>query len=92
MAGPKHSTSIPFSLGSAVPLSVDVNEVALVPEPKPVPALAVKTSRGPQREEEEFELCIRGHSLLPFTLQMVKPAMFPSTVQLKLKVSPGQVE
>ena len=32
-AGPKHSTSVPFSAGVAVPLSVDVKEVALVPNP-----------------------------------------------------------
>ena len=50
LAGPKHSTSVPFSSGSAVPLSVDVKEVALVP--KPVPGLAVKLSLGPQIEEK----------------------------------------
>ena len=32
-AGPKHSTSVPFSVGVTVPLSVDVKEVALVPNP-----------------------------------------------------------
>ena len=48
-AGPKHSTSVPFSAGVVVPLSVDVKEVALVP--KPVPGLAVKSSLGPQIEE-----------------------------------------
>ena len=35
MAGPKHSTSVPFSAGSAVPLSVDVKEGPLVPNPGP---------------------------------------------------------
>ena len=39
-AGPKHSTSLPFSAGVAVPLSVDEKKVALVP--KPVSDLAVK--------------------------------------------------
>ena len=53
LAGPKHSTSVPFSAGSAVPLSVDVKEVALVPNP--LPGLAVKLSLGPQIEEE-FDL------------------------------------
>ena len=49
LAGPKHSTSVPFSAESAVPLSVDVKEVALVPNP--LPDLAVKSSLGPQIEE-----------------------------------------
>ena len=53
LAGPKHSTSVPFSAGSAVPLSVDVKEVALVPNP--VLGLAVKLSLGPQIGEE-FDL------------------------------------
>ena len=53
LAGPKHSTSIPFIVGSTVPLSDDVKEVALVPNP--VPDLAVKRSLGPQKEEE-FDL------------------------------------
>ena len=43
LADPLHSTSVPFSAEVAVPLSVDVKEVAVVPGPKPVPALAVKT-------------------------------------------------
>ena len=85
---PKHSTSVPFSAGSAVPLSVDVKEVALVPNP--VPDLAVKALPGPQIEEE-FDLCGRGHSLLPPTLQVVSPFMSPSTVHMNLKVSSGQV-
>ena len=41
--------------------------------------------------EEEFDLCGSGHSLLPSTLQMVNALMFPITVHLKVKVSPGQV-
>ena len=48
-AGPKHSTSVPSSAEVAVPLSVDVKEVALVPNPvtplalkaPPVPHVAV---------------------------------------------------
>ena len=49
-AGPKHSTSVPFSAGSAVPLSVDEKEVELVPNP--VPVVAVKLLLGPQIDEE----------------------------------------
>ena len=75
-------------MGLAGPLSVDEKEVALVPNP--VPAIAVKTSRGPQMEED-VALCTRVHSLLPPTLQMVIPLMSPTTVHLKVKVSPGQV-
>ena len=75
-------------MGLAGPLSVDEKEVALVPNP--VPDLAVKTSRGPQMEED-VDLCTRVHSLLPFTLQMVIPFLSPPTVHLKVKVSPGQV-
>ena len=82
LAGPKHSTSVLFSMGLAVPLSVDVKEVAVVPNP--VPDLAVKTSRGPQMEEE-VDLCTRVHSLLPFTLQMVIPSISPVTVHMKVK-------
>ena len=48
LAGPKHSTSVPFSVGFVIPLSVEVKEVALVPGPNPVPDLAVKASFGPQ--------------------------------------------
>ena len=89
MAGPKHSTSVPSSVEVAVPLSVDEKEVALVPNP--VPGEAIKAMLGPQREEIPAVLCIRGHSLLPPTLQMVNPLMFPVTVHLKVKVSSGQV-
>ena len=75
-------------MGLAVPLSVDVKEVAVVPNP--VPDLAVKTSRGPQIEED-VDRCTRVHSLLPPTLQMVIPVMTPPTVHLKVKLRPGQV-
>ena len=88
LAGPKHSTSVPFSTGAAVPLSVDVNEAALVPNP--VPGLAVKVFLNPQIEENE-DLCARGHSLLPSTLQMVNPFEPPVTVHRKVKGSPGHV-
>ena len=88
LAGPKHSTSVSFSSEVAIPLSVDEKEVALVPNP--VPDLAVKTSRGPQIEED-VDRCTRVHSLLPPTLQMVIPVMTPPTVHLKVKLRPGQV-
>ena len=88
LAGPKHSTSVLFSMGLAVPLSVDVKEATLVPNP--VPDLAVKTPSGLQMEED-VDLCKRAHSLLPFTLQMVFLFPSPVTVHVKVKVSPGQV-
>ena len=88
LAGPKHSTSVLFSMGLAGPLSVDEKKVALVPNP--VTAIAVKTSCGPQMEED-VDLCTRVHSLLPPTLQSVIPLMSPVTVHVKVKVSPGQV-
>ena len=87
-AGPKHSTSVSFSVEVAVPLSVDVKEVALVPNP--VPGEAVKGLAAPQETGTFAVLCTRGHSLLPPTLQMVIPLMSP-TVHWKLKPSPGQV-
>ena len=88
--GPKHSTSVPFSVRVAVPLSVDEKEVALVSNP--VPVLAVKAlPAGPQVDVAPTVLCDRRHSLLPFTLQMVTPFMTPVTVHLKVKVLPGQV-
>ena len=96
LACPKHSTNVPFSVGVAVPLSVDGKEVAL--GSNPVPELAVKTLLGPQIEVE-FVLCIRRHSLFPPslqmafppTLQMVNPLLSPVTLQVKVKISPGQV-
>jgi len=87
--GPKHSTSVPFSAEVAVPLSVDVKEEALVPNP--APGLAVKGLPGPQVDVALAVLCERTHSLLPFILQMVTPFASPVTVHLKLKVSLGQV-
>ena len=47
LAGPKHSTSVPFSVRSAVPLSVDVKEVASLVS-NPVPGVAAKAWSGPQ--------------------------------------------
>ena len=73
----------------AVPFSVDVKESALVPNP--IPGQAVNTFFGPQIGDEESDVCDRGHSLLPPTLQMVYPFLSPVTVHLKVKVSPGQV-
>ena len=86
--GPKHSTSVPFSAGVAVPLSVDEKEVVLVPNP--VPGLAVKTPFEPHLSEE-FLPCDREHVLLSSTLQTVVPFMPPVTLHLKVKVSLGQV-
>ena len=41
--------------------------------------------------EEVADLCSSGQSVLPPTLQMVIPLMFPTTVQLNVKASPGHV-
>ena len=74
----------------ALPLSADKKEVAFVPNS--VPALAVNLSPVPQIEVE-VDLCNRLHSslvLIP-TLQVVIPLMSPVTLQLKVKVLPGQV-
>ena len=87
--GPKHSTSVPFSSEVAVPLSVDEKEVALVPNP--VPVVTVKALADPQVRGAIVALCSSGHSVLPFTLQMVSPFMSPVTVHLKVNISPGQV-
>ena len=73
-----------------MPLSVDVKEVALVPGPNSAPELAVKTRPGPQTDNE-VDLCTKTHSLLPPTLQVVSPVTPPITVQVKVKVPPGQV-
>ena len=89
-AGPKHSTSVAFSVGIAVPLRVDEKEVAPV-IPNPVPAVTEKGLVDPQGAEALAVLCVRIHSLLPPTLQMLTPFMSPVTVHLKVKVSPGQV-
>ena len=88
-AGPKHSTSIPSSAEVAVPLSVDEKEGLFVPNLFPV--IAVKVLPGPQTYEPPTDLCNRIHSLLPPTLQMVKPLTPPVTAHLKVKISPGQV-
>ena len=90
LAGPKHSTSVPFNARVAVPLNVDVKEVALVPGPKRLSGLAVKASLAPQTVEE-VDLWASPHSLFPPTLQMVTPFKSPVTVHVKVKVSPGQV-
>ena len=78
-AGPKHSTSVPSSERVAVPVSVDVNEVALVPGPNPVPGLAVNSLFGPHRTLPAT-ICDKGHSKVPptFTLQMVTPFLLPT--------------
>ena len=88
LSGPKHSTTVPFSAVSTVPLSVDVKKVASF-VPNPVPDLAVKALVGLQ--SVEVVVCTRAHSLLPPTLQMVNPLMSPVTVHSKVKESPGQV-
>ena len=85
LAGPKHSTSIPSRAGVAMPLSVEEKEVAFVPGPKPVLALAVRVLFGPQICVE-FELCTRPHSLLLFTLQMVIPLLPPVTLHVKVNL------
>ena len=87
-AGPKHSTSVLFSAGVAVPLSVDVKEVALVPNP--VTGVMVNASLSPHIVEE-VDVCAREHSLLLPTLQIVNPFLSPPTVHLKVNVLPGQV-
>ena len=87
LASPKHSTNVPSSVEVAMPLRVDEKEGPFVPNP--LPDLAVKASLGPQGEEK-VDLWKRLQSLLPFTLQMVNPLMFPTTVQLNVKASPGQ--
>jgi len=86
LAGPKHSTSVPLSAGSPVPLNVEEKEVAVVPNP--VPDLALKALPRPQ-SEEGVDLWTRTHSVP--TLQVVIPLMFPKTVHPKVNVSAGQV-
>ena len=88
-AGPKHSTSVPSSTGSAVALSVDVKGPFA---PNPVSDIAVK-ARLPSLVSQvtvAVGICVRVQKLLLlFTLQRVNP--LPVTVHLKVKVSPGQV-
>ena len=92
-SGPKHSTSMPFSLGLAVAYSVDMKEGPSVP--KPSPPSAVKRLSGPQKEPLLTLRCSSRHTLagiLPLSnLQMVNPLMSPVTLQVKVKVSSGQV-
>lgn len=88
LSGPKHSTSIPSSLGSAVPLSVDEKEVAFV-----FPGLAVNASFGPQCSLL-VDICDKIHgSTVRFTLQRVTAFMplMTITVQLNVNVLPGHV-
>lgn len=51
----------------------------------------MKALSGPHRDSALTVLCERKHSLLPFILQMVTPFLSPSTVQVNLKLPPGQV-
>ena len=89
----KHSTTMPLSAGSALALSVDMKEVAVVPNP--APGVAVKALLngpfGPQLEVPVDE-CASTHSLVPPpTLHRVIPLLSPVVLQVKVKVSPGQV-
>ena len=86
----RHSTSVSSSERVAVPLSVDVKEGPSVPNP--IPGVAVKAFPGPHVAVPPLTVpCDRIHSLLPSTLQRVIPFLTPVTVQVKLKVSLGQV-
>ena len=88
-AGPKHSTSVSFSTGSAVALSDDAKGPL---DPNPLSGVAVKGRLAPLgiQMTVAVDMCARVHRLLlPPTLQMVVP--YPVTVHLKVKVSPGQV-
>ena len=87
-SGPKHSTSVPSSLEVAMPLSVDENKVALVPNP--VPGTAMNGLPDPQARGALTVLCDRIHSSLPFTLHIVIPSISPM-VHSKMKGSLGQV-
>ena len=72
-----------------MPLNVDKKEGPFVPNS--APDVAVKALFGPHIDVAPAVLCARIHSLLPPTLQVVIPFLSPPTVQLKMKVSPGQV-
>ena len=88
-AGPKHSTNVSSSMGVALPLRVDEKEVAFVPNSGP--GVAVKAVAEPQGPGVLAILCPKRHELPPPpTLQNVVPVT-SLTVQLKEKVSPGQV-
>ena len=86
LAGPKHSTSVPFSAEVAVLVSLDEKKGPFVPNPA-----SGKTVKPLQKAMAREAVCKRTHSLLPPTLQMVSPLLSPVTVQLKVNVSPGQV-
>ena len=73
----------------AVAVSVDEKEVALVPNS--APDVAEKVLPGPHVDVAPAVLCARVHSLLPPTLQMVTPLLSPTTVQVKIRVPPGQM-
>ena len=89
-AGPKHSTSMPFSVSAAVVLSVDVNKGPTVPNP--AAPWAVKTLSGPQTALPPADICPRVQKVsLLFTLQSVVPLKLPLTVHLKVMVASGQV-
>ena len=89
-SGPKHSTSVPSSTGSAVAFSVDMKGPLV---PKPLSGVAVKgwlAPLGVQILTLPDDTCGRVHRLLlPFTLQIVFP--LPVTLHLKMKVSPVKV-
>ena len=72
-----------------MPLSVDVKEIVLVPNP--VSDLAVKALPDPHGRGASNVLCTKIHSLLLLTLQMVTPVLSPPTVHLNMKVPPGQL-
>lgn len=83
----RHSTSVSSNEKVAVPLSVDVKEGPFVPNP--VPPVAVKAFSGPHKAVAPIVSCARVQVLLPPTLQRV--SLIPVTVQVKLKISLGQV-
>ena len=81
-----------FSEVVAVPLNVDVKEAKEGPvAPNPVPAVTVKAVADPQGAGAAAVLCAKIQSALPPTLQRVNPLLFPTIVQVKVNVSPGQV-
>ena len=82
--GPKHSTSVPLSVGFVVPLSVDEKEELVVPNPAPV--VAEKALCGPQWAELPADACDNVHGLFPPTLQVVNPVMSPVTLHVKAKL------
>ena len=85
----RHSTSVSSNERVAVPLSVDVKEGPFVPNP--VPLVAVKAFPGPHKDVAPTVSCARLQPPLPPTLHRVIPFLPPVTVQVKLKISLGQV-